>query len=229
MKLAHPLDKPTWSALSTRQAEFARGNERALRFAPEYGPHAGLLDNSPESVAALGLLDPGEDGLWLLETEPSPPPAGMRVDTLGFGHQMIAERLTSADYILEHVPLGEDDAAQMLALAKLTEPGPFAARTYQLGGFVGVKQDGRLVAMAGERIKPEGFTEVSGVCTHPDYRGRGYAGGLMRVVAARILARGEIPFLHVYADNVGAIKLYESLGFVIRRAVTLTILVRAGA
>ena len=89
----------------------------------------------------------------------------------------------------------------MLALATLTRPGPFFARTHQLGAFIGVKQDGRLVAMAGERMQPTGFTEVSGVCTHPDPRGRGYAGGLMRQVAARILARGETPFLHAYADN----------------------------
>jgi predicted GNAT family acetyltransferase len=83
-----------------------------------------------------------------------------------------------------------------------------------------------VVAMAGERMKPEGFTEVSGVCTLPDYRGRGYAGGLMRVVAARILARGEMPFLHVYADNAGAIALYETLGFRFRRALTMTVIRR---
>ncbi|MEI9963878.1 MAG: GNAT family N-acetyltransferase [Caulobacteraceae bacterium] len=105
----------------------------------------------------------------------------------------------------------------MLALATLTQPGPFFARTHQLGDFIGVKQEGRLVAMAGERMRPTGFTEVSGVCTHPDWRGRGYAAGLMRLVAARILARGETPFLHVYASNTGAIALYEALGFRLRR------------
>ena len=98
---------------------------------------------------------------------------------------------------------------------------------HALGAFVGIKQDGRLVAMAGERMRPEGFTEVSGVCTLPDHRGRGYAGRLMQVVAGRIAARGETPFLHSYASNLGAIRLYESLGFVIRREVTATVLAKA--
>jgi predicted GNAT family acetyltransferase len=114
----------------------------------------------------------------------------------------------------------------MFDLATLTKPGPYFARTHRLGDFVGVKQDGRLIAMAGERMKPDGFTEVSGVCTHPDARGRGYAGALMRVVVAKILARGETPFLHVYAANTGAIGLYETLGFALRREVTMTVLTR---
>jgi hypothetical protein len=94
-----------------------------------------------------------------------------------------------------------------------------------MGRFIGVKQGGRLVAMAGERLRPEGHTEVSGVCTHPEYRGKGYARGLMRIVAARILARGETPFLHSYAHNAGAIALYESLGFRVRSGIVLTVLV----
>ena len=114
----------------------------------------------------------------------------------------------------------------MLALATLTQPGPFFARTHRLGGFIGVKQDGVLVAMAGERMKVEGFTEVSGVCTQPDHRGNGYAGGLMQLVAQAILARGETPFLHVYADNAGAIALYQTLGFRFRAALTMTVLAR---
>ncbi|HVK42142.1 MAG TPA: GNAT family N-acetyltransferase, partial [Phenylobacterium sp.] len=118
------------------------------------------------------------------------------------------------------------DAPQMLALATLTAPGPFFARTHQLGRFVGVKAGGQLVAMAGERMRPPGHTEVSGVCTHPDHRGRGYAAGLMLEVAARIRARGEIPFLHSYAHNTGAIALYQALGFDFRRELIMTTLTR---
>ena len=111
------------------------------------------------------------------------------------GVQMVAETLAGGSDI-DFLELGDADAAEMLALATLTEPGPFFTRTHRLGDFIGIRHAGRLVAMAGERMKPEGFTEVSGVCTHPDFRGRGYAGALMRVVAARIAARGEMPFLH---------------------------------
>jgi predicted GNAT family acetyltransferase len=141
--------------------------------------------------------------------------------------QMAAERLTSADAAeFEIVPLTEADAPQMLALATLTEPGPFFARTHQLGDFVGVKEGDRLMAMAGERMKPTGFTEVSGVCTQPEARGRGYAGALTRAVVENILARGEQPFLHVYAHNTGAIALYEALGFALRREMSMTVLTR---
>ncbi|HEX4693502.1 GNAT family N-acetyltransferase [Sphingomonas sp.] len=113
----------------------------------------------------------------------------------------------------------------MYDLAVLTRPGPYVSRTNQLGDFIGVKLDGRLVAMAGERMAMPGLREVSGVCTHPDFRGRGYAAGLMRIVAARMHARGEVPFLHAYASNTGAIGLYESLGFRHRATMIATVLV----
>jgi len=139
---------------------------------------------------------------------------------------MIADRITPAARAIDFLPLGEADAAEMRALARLTRPGPFAALTHRLGGFIGVRREGRLVAMAGERMRTGGFTEVSGVCTHPDHRGQGYAGALMRVVAARMLARGETPFLHTYADNRAAIGLYESLGFRLRAPLNMAVLVR---
>ncbi|MEI9852841.1 MAG: GNAT family N-acetyltransferase [Sphingomonas sp.] len=124
------------------------------------------------------------------------------------------------------MPLGDADAPEMLALATLTEPGPFHAHTHSLGDFVGIRVGGRLAAMAGERMKLPGFTEVSAVCTHPDFRGRGYAGALMRVVIGGILARGETPILHSYATNRHAIALYESLGFRTRAELVFTVLAR---
>ena len=117
------------------------------------------------------------------------------------------------DVAFEILPLGEADAAEMLALATLTKPGPFFSRTHQLGGFIGVRVGGQLAAMAGERMRPDGYTEASGVCVHPDHRGKGYAARLLREVTAKILKRGEKAFLHSYADNATAIGLYESLGF----------------
>lgn len=110
----------------------------------------------------------------------------------------------------------------MLGLATATEPGPFFVRTHELGDFFGIRDGGRLVAMAGERMKPEGHTEVRGVCTLPSHRGRGHASDLMRYVASRILDRGETPFLHAYASNTRATALYRSIGFVERRDIVMT-------
>lgn len=227
MEPAPSLDRPVWHALTTRQADVSRGTARAIRLAPDYGVFAAAADDSPESLSALAMLIPAQENLVLMEAEKMPPPSGTVVVCSAVCHQMIAEKLTPGELDFSVTPLTDDDGPDMLALATLTKPGPFFTRTHQLGDFVGVKHDGRLVAMAGERMKPVGFTEVSGVCTLPDYRGRGYAGGLMRLVVARILARGETPFLHVYASNTGAIALYRTLGFTLRQTVTMTVLARA--
>ena len=223
----HPLDRPVWSALTTRQAHLAIGDGRALRLAPDYGLFAAAADTSRDSLKALAALVPAQGAIALVEAEAPPDVPGAVMEPRAVW-QMTVEALAPAKApAFKTVPLAEADAPQMLALATLTAPGPFFKQTNALGDFIGVKDDGRLVAIAGERMKPEGFTEVSGVCTHPDFRGRGYAGGLMRMVAAHILARGETPFLHVYASNAGAIGLYESLGFSLRRPVTMAVLTRA--
>jgi predicted GNAT family acetyltransferase len=224
---AHNLDRPVWSALTTRQAHLALGDARAVRMAPAYGLFAAAADESPASLAALSALVPPDGQIALVETGDIPRLAGAVVTAQAQCHQMVATRLAPAESDFAIVPLDEADAPEMLALATLTKPGPFFARTHALGDFVGVKQDGRLVAMAGERMRPVGFTEVSGVCTHPDYRGRGYAAGLIRAVAGKICARGETPFLHAYSSHTETIALYERLGFTLRRLVTITVLGRA--
>jgi predicted GNAT family acetyltransferase len=142
------------------------------------------------------------------------------------GVQMVARRsfevLAGREEILK---LEDADAPEMLALAKLTEPGPFLARTHHhMGRFIGIRIDGRLAAMAGERFRFPGYTEVSGVCTHPDFRGRGLARRLSATVAAGIEARGERPFLHAWKSNRAAISLYESLGFELRSEVNVAVL-----
>ena len=224
MASPHPLDRPVWSALTSRWKPLSLGDDRARRLAPEYGPFAASADTSPESLAALAALAPAEGVLARLEAEDQPVPPGLTTILSAEAVQMVCDAVTPGEPDFAFAPLTDADAPEMLALAVLTKPGPFAERTNQLGGFIGVRIEGRLVAMAGERMKPTGFAEVSGVCTHPDARGRGYAAGLMRVVARGILARGETPFLHAYADNAGAISLYESLGFRLRRRVNVTML-----
>jgi predicted GNAT family acetyltransferase len=226
---ADHLARPVWSALNTGWSDLAEGDARALRLSRDHGVFGAAADRSPESLAALAALVPQDGELWLAEAEDWPVPPGTRVAKAALCVQMIADTITPApdrDCAIE--PLGEADAAGMFALARLTVPGPYERHTHRLGAFVGVRIAGRLVAMAGERMAVPGHREVSGVCTHPDHRGRGFAGALMRAVANRMLTRGERPFLHAYASNTGAIALYESLGFRIHRHVTATILVRTG-
>lgn len=218
------LDRPVWSALTGRWSDLAIVRGAARRLSPEYGLFAAARDMSEPGLADLGALVVAHGEVGLMEAEPWPAAPGT-VSTTAVCHQMVAHDLTAAaEAGLQILPLGEADAPQMLELATLTRPGPFFSRTHELGEFIGVKVDGRLVAMAGERMRAEGFTEVSAVCTHPEARGRGYAATLMSRVAERIVARGETPFLHTYADNVGAIALYERLGFVFRREIILTLL-----
>jgi predicted GNAT family acetyltransferase len=221
--MTHPLDRPAWTALRTRQRALAQGEGAALRYDPDYAIFAAAADEDRPSLVALGALIAATGAAIVLQKDPLPAVPGTQAVKHRMGVQMVAETL-GEDADIDFIELGDTDAAEMLSLATLTEPGPFFARTHRLGDFIGIRDRGRLVAMAGERMKPSGFTEVSGVCTHPDWRGRGYAGALMRVVAARIIARGETPFLHAYADNRGAIALYESLGFRLRCAVNVTVL-----
>ncbi|CAN5486524.1 GNAT family N-acetyltransferase [soil metagenome] len=223
---AHPLDRVVWTAFTGRLAHLALIDGRALRVDPDFGLFVAMADDAPETLAALGRLiqaHPGEVGV--VERFDPPPVPGTRVTNRAVLWQMVAEDLAAPKPVdFEITPLTHADGPQMLALATLTKPGPFFSRTHELGDFVGVKVDGRLVAMAGERLRTEGFTEVSGVCVHPDHRGKGYAARLMLHVAHKIVARGETPFLHSYDHNAGAITLYESLGFRFRCEQVLTVL-----
>ncbi|WP_438852695.1 GNAT family N-acetyltransferase [Brevundimonas nasdae] len=138
--------------------------------------------------------------------------------------QMTAQALTASSRSVAYETLTEADAPAMLALATLTKPGPFRSSTRKLGPFIGVKQDGELIAMAGRRLRVDGFTELSGICTHPDHRGKGLAAALSRAVVAEILATGETAFLHAFADHAATIAFYRSLGFEVRARMTYTVL-----
>ncbi|GAA4774949.1 GNAT family N-acetyltransferase [Stakelama sediminis] len=223
---AHPLDRPVWNAFTTRQSAFAVGGPHALRIDPEMGLFAAMADTSEEGRAALAALMPEEGVLGLVEPAPPVLPAGVAIVKQARCVQMVAECLNVPVPDMDYQTLGDSDTAEMLALATRTEPGPFAIKTHRLGNFIGIRHDGALIAMAGERMRPPGFTEVSGVCTHPDFRGRGYAKGLMALVAQGILDRGEVPFLHAYADHAATIALYERLGFRVRATLVYTLIAR---
>ncbi len=223
----HVLDRPVWSALTTRQASFAIGSERALRFDPEIGPFAATRDDDPESLEALQALAPEEGTLLFLQADPIALPPGLVPTMTADGVQMILEELGTARSIDAKIEkLTDADAADMLELATSTKPGPFARRTSSLGEFWGVRENGVLLAMAGTRMQQPGFTEVSGVCTHPDARGRGFARALSALVTAQILERGDTPYLHAYAANTTALELYRSLGFRLRCGVHVAMVSR---
>lgn len=212
----HLLDRPIWSALKSRQAEFSRGTQSALAFRPDVEPFAAAESDKPCDIAALGALWVPNDFLLLIQTIPSPTPPGLRIAHEAVGLQMIASAPIEPNIPVEAAPLGDDDVPDMQELAELTKPGPFRTATHKLGQFWGIRRNGRLVAMAGERLKLEGYTEVSGVCSHPDWRGHGLAASLSALVSRRIQDRGETSFLHVYASNDRAISLYQALGFEVR-------------
>ncbi len=222
------LARPVWDSLTTRHAAVARGTAGARRFDPEIGPLAGARDDDPSALVALAALVPETGTLLLLQEPAIIIPPGTAAVTTAAGVQMIAQRPIAMPDDPRIVPLTAADVPAMLALALLTRPGPFAARTHELGEFWGIKDAaGTLLAMAGERLKHVGAAEVSGVCTHPDARGRGFARLLSSWVAARIFARGETPYLHAYASNTAAIALYETLGFVLSREMHVAAIARA--
>jgi predicted GNAT family acetyltransferase len=226
MSTTHPLDRPIWHALTTRQAALAEGGALARRYPPDIGPFADTADMSPQSFAALAALMTGPHYVVLFTPDPVAPPSDFKILLAKTGEQMTGTPAEVLGHTTEIITLGADDVPAMLELTKLTNPGPFAARTHQLGTFLGIKVDGNLVAMTGERMKPGQYTEITAVCVHPDHRGRGYAQILLGAVARQIAARGEIPFLHVFSDNASAIALYRRQGMEIRRRLHVTVLGR---
>lgn len=219
--MTHPLDRPVWNALNGRLAHLAAGGARALRFRQDVNILGAAADASPEAAVALAALAAPCEPFGTVEAEAMPLLPGLeRVAERNLA-QMVLEQPAADWGAAEWRDLNDADATVMFDLATLTKPGPWRENSHLMGGFVGV-EDGRLIAMAGERMKLPGWTEVSGVCTHPDARGRGLATALMGVVVARALGRGEQVFLHAYADNAGAIALYERLGFRVRREVRFT-------
>jgi predicted GNAT family acetyltransferase len=222
----HPLDHPVWLALTTRQAALAEGGALARRYPPAMAPFAAMAEMSPESFAALGALMSRSDQAALFTPEPVIPPAEFKILLATTGEQMIGAPAETLGGTADIVTLGADEVPAMLELTKLTKPGPFARRTHELGTFLGIRTAGQLVAMAGERMKPANYTEITAVCVHPSHRGRGYAQMLLGAVARQISARGEIPFLHVFSDNDSATALYRRQGMEIRRRMCVTVLGR---
>ena len=219
------LDNPAYGALCGPHARLAQVRGRARRYPADVAPFLALP--SPPSAQdwcdAAALVAPGTyvAGRYGDAELPDDWRAVQAFDLV----QMIEERVTGVD-CAEAIPLGTADVPEILELVSQTEPGPFLARTIELGDYLGIRRDGTLVAMAGERFRLDGWTEISAVCTKPDHRGQGLASGLMGALVAGIQRRSERAFLHVMSTNTGAIELYEALGFRVRQTATLTVVTR---
>jgi ribosomal protein S18 acetylase RimI-like enzyme len=228
-----PLANPAWYSLAGRHARFASGSGRARRYDPEVSVFAAVERDDERSWGDLAALAGAHGAVVLIGPVPFVVPPGWSVREFGVGLQMVLDSAPRVDPRPSVDPsqfaaLGPDDADDATALVALTQPGPFRPRTLELGTYVGYREGGRLLAMAGERLCPPGHTEVSAVCTHPDARGRGLAGALTTHVANRIRARGEVPFLHVKDDNHSAIAVYRRLGFATRRELTFNLVTAPG-
>lgn len=206
------LDNPVWWAL--------RPAGRAGRYPVDVAPFGAVADVAdPVAWAELArLVAPGES--VVLVGVDAVPDDWEVVRSLP-GVQLVGTSLWG-EPDAEAVPLGAADVPEMLDLVRRTEPGPFFARTVELGTYLGIRRAGKLIAMAGERMRPEGWTEISAVCTDPDFRGQGLATRLIRALAVGIRERGDVPFLHTAAVNASAIRLYESIGFTFRRPLSFS-------
>jgi ribosomal protein S18 acetylase RimI-like enzyme len=224
---AHPLDHVIWRALTGRNRNVAEGDHLALRYLAPVAPFAATIDTSAASFQSLLALLPAGDRIGLFTLEEIMPPAAFSVIERGAVDQMVLFKMPAHVCSVPINTLDARDVPDMLALVEVTHPGPFGPRTIELGEYIGVRRHGMLLAMAGERMRLDGFTEISAVCVHPSCRGQGLAAELVSTLVRSIASRGETPFLHVFSSNRPAIELYVKLGFVLRRPVHLALLARA--
>jgi len=219
----HPLDRPVWHALTGVQAHLAARHGDAVRIDPEIGLFAAAGPEGQHDLVVLTRATGRQS--WLLETDLVEPPPGLSRLRSAPLTQMVAAELLLEDSGEGVAGLGDNDAPEMFALARATEPGPWERGTHRYGGYYGIREGGRLVAMAGTRLRPtRTLAEVSGVCSYPEVRGRGFARRLMIRVMQDMAARGETPFLHCYSSNVRAIALYRTMGFKVRRELVVSVM-----
>jgi ribosomal protein S18 acetylase RimI-like enzyme len=223
------LDNPIWNSLATNHAPLAVGSHvgqgLARCYPPAVGPLSAFQEPTQAAYADLAAIVPeGDVAVLFLEDLPNIP-AGWQLLRGGTLVQMVCTSIPEQPFPEDTIVVMEaDDIPEMVALAELTQPGPFRRDTLKLGGFLGIRVDGHLAAMAGQRLSPNGFGEVSAVCTHPSFRGRGYAKALVAAVTRSVHADGRTPFLTSLEANTGAVRIYQQVGFVIRRTFQLAVI-----
>lgn len=221
------LDNPIWSSLTTAHRSIARLSGSAARYAAEVSPFAAFENPTAAAFVDLSALVALEEGVAFCLPAPLETPPDWKVGRAFPLEQMVCSTNRGLAAVPRPLELGPNDVPAMLALTAATEPGPFHAGTIQMGRYFGVKTEtGQLVAMAGERMKPAGFTEISAVCTDPEFRGHGHARALVSFLIALIFSEARTPILHVKGDNAAAVALYRALGFESRREMHLTVIAR---
>src|SRR6185436_389404 len=210
----HLLDNPVFNALISGDSHLGFGTEDVKFFEKEVSPFAGFRDEYKSGFDDLYQLLPGGRNVLYATRKKITAPRGWKIITVIEGTQFILDsKKTIGNRFIEPVPLESRHVDEMVRLAALTKPGPFDNRTIEFGNYFGIFENERLVAMTGQRLHVSGFTEVSAVCTHPQYLGKGYAGILLEHQLDLIISNGQHPFLHVRSDNDRAISLYERIGF----------------
>lgn len=208
------LDNPAWNALISGNQNLANGTERVKYFDKEVSPFAAFEADTPDNFRELYDMMPHDRPVLIVTSVETEVPAPWKLLNYIPGLQMVYDGVTPlADKPSNLTPLTTQHVPQMLELTKLTNPGPFGTRTIEFGHYHGIFDADRLVAMAGQRMHPFNYAEISAVCTHPDHLGRGYARQVLLHQMHRIIAEGNTPFLHVRDDNTRAIQVYKSLGF----------------
>lgn len=224
--MKHILDQPVWNALVSGNSNLAHGTSTSKYFDKAVSPFADVEDQGPDNFRILYEIIPDNQGIVIFPSINENLKAGpwsviSRIDGFQMVYNGFVQELTG-EHIIE--PLDNRNIPAMLSLTKLTVPGPFAEKTIDFGHYYGIFSNDSLVAMAGQRLHPGTFAEISGVCTHPDFAGKGYARQLILHQIKRMLENGETPFLHVKSENFSAIKLYQSIGFEIRTEIFFHIL-----
>jgi GNAT superfamily N-acetyltransferase len=213
--VAHVLDNPVWHSLTTQHAGLAITADGAARYPAAVVPFAGIAEPSARAADQLTSLVDDAESVFVVGVAPVPPP-GWHLEPKKPVLQMVCNARPPAVAGPPVTEMGAAQAADMIALTDLVFPGFFRPRTLDMGAYLGIYDGPRLAAMAGERMRLDGYQELSAVCTHPDYTGRGYAQRLLAILCHSAFDRGFTPFLHVYADNARAIGVYRLTGFVDR-------------
>ncbi|MDB5132748.1 MAG: ribosomal-protein-alanine N-acetyltransferase [Mucilaginibacter sp.] len=227
--MVHVLDNPAWNALISGNKNIAFGNGQVRYFDGEVSPFVGLEENTAGNLHLLYEKLPYNGPVLLLTADETEIPGPWKVLQVIKGLQMVCDvAVQQGEIQAELVPLTDKHAPQMVALAKLTNPGPFASKTIRFGHYMGIFENGKLAAMAGQRMHAFEYAEISAVCTHPDHVGKGYARQLLLYHINRIKKASETPFLHVRFDNYRAIEVYQRLGFYTRCEVFFYVMLKAG-